>query len=142
MSVDPKELEKFSGKQVIVHVITDDGSVEEKEGKFEEASEVGVAFKEKGKRDVDLLLPEQIEEVAAAPSKPKKLTQKKLKPATESTARQHLADRHGYDLSDLNEMSDEQAFSDHEDIDHTNLGHKHESDEDEADDEAGEDDEA
>lgn len=136
MSVDPKELEKYSGKQVLVHVIEDDGSVSEKEGKFEEASEVGVAFKEKGKRDVDLLLPEEIEEVTAAPTKPKKLVQKKLKPATESTARQHLADRHGYDLTDLNEMSDEQAFSDHEEIDHENLGHKHEADDD---DEADED---
>lgn len=140
MTVNPQSLEEFSGKQVILHLRQEDGSVKELEGKVEDASEVGMAFKEKGKRDVDLVLPDQIEEIALAPSKPKTLAQKKLKLVTESNARQHLLDRHGYDRSVVNGMDDGKAFSEHEDIDHSDLGHKHAAeDEDESTDEAGTD---
>ena len=125
MSVDPSTLEQFSGKQVILHLIDEDGSVKELTGKVEDASEVGMAFKEKGKRDVDLVLPNQIEEIALAPEKPKTLAQKKLKPVTETAARQHLLDRHGYERSVVNGMSDDSAFAEHEDIDHSDLGHRH-----------------
>jgi len=125
MSVNPQSLVEFEGKQVILHLIQEDSSVKELEGKVEAASEFGLAFKEKGKRDSDLVEPQQIEEIALAPTKPKSLPQKKLKPVTESTARQHLLDRHGYDRSVVNGMDDEKAFAEHEDIDHTDLGHKH-----------------
>lgn len=139
MTVDPKTLEEFSDKQVTIHIIKDDGDLEEKEGKIEAASEFGVAFKEKGKRDSELLEPSQIEEITLAPVKPKTLAQKKLKEVTETTARQHLLDRHGYDRSVVNEMDDAQAFAEHADIDHADLGHKHaaEDDDDEATGEAG-----
>lgn len=140
MTVNPQSLEEFSGKQVILHLRQEDGSVKELEGKVEDASEVGMAFKEKGKRDVDLVLPDQIEEIALAPSKPKTLAQKKLKPVTDSNARQHLLDRHGYDRSVVNSMDDEKGLSEHEDIDHSDLGHKHVAeDEDDSNDEAGTD---
>ena len=134
MTVAANTLVDFAGKQVILHLITDDG-LKELEGKVEDASEVGMAFKEKGKRDVELVEPHQIEEIALAPTKPKTLAQKTLKEVTETTVRQHLLDRHGYDRSVVNGMSDEQAFAEHSDIDHSDLGHKHESPE--VDDEAG-----
>lgn len=131
MSVDPSTLEQYDGKQVIIHLIQEDGSVKEFEGKVEAASAEGMAFKEKGRRDVELVLPGQIEEISAAPVKPKSLTQKKLKPVAETSVRQHLLDRHGYDRPTVNQMSDEQAFAEHEDIDHSDLGHKHEDEDDE-----------
>lgn len=133
MSVDPMTLAEFSGKQVILHVLQDDGTVAELEGKVEDASEVGMAFKEKGKRDVDLVFPDKIEEIALAPSKPKTISQKKLKPAVESTVRQHLADRHGWLRSEINKLSDEDAFAQHENLDHDDLGHKHVAADDDAD---------
>lgn len=139
MPVDPATLEKYDGKQVLLTVIQEDGSAKEFEGKIEAASAAGVAFKEKGKRDVELVEPNKIEEIALAPIKPKSLPQKKLKPVTETTVRQHLLDRHGYDRSVVNGMTDEQASKEHEDIDHDDLGHKHvEPDDDE--DENGEED--
>lgn len=142
MSVDATTLEQFDGKQVIVHLIQEDGTAKEFTGKIEAASEQGVAFKEKGKRDVELVLPNQIEEIALAPEKPRTLSQKKLKPVTESTARQHLLDRHGYDRSVVNSMNDEQAFAEHEDTDHSDLGHRHVTEDDnENDTEAGSDEE-
>lgn len=126
MSVDTSTLEGLSGKNVILHQIADDGSVVELEGKVEAASEMGVAFKEKGKRDVVLVEVSQIEEISAAPTKPKTLAQKKLKLIGEGQARQHLLDRHGYERSTVNGLTDEQAFQIHEDIDHADLGHRHE----------------
>jgi len=139
MPVDPSTLEDFDGKQVILTLIEEDGSAREVEGKIEAASAAGVAFKEKGKRDVELIEPKSIEEIAPAPVKPKTLAQKKLKPVAEQNARQHLLDRHGYDRSVINGMTDEQAFAEHEDIDHADLGHKHVEPEDDDSDESGED---
>lgn len=144
MPVDPATLEEYDGKQVLLTVIQEDGSAKEFEGKIEAASPAGVAFKEKGKRDVELVEPDKIEEIALAPIKPKSLPQKKLKPVTENTVRQHLLDRHGYDRSVVNGMTDDQAFKEHEDIDHDDLGHKHvepDDDEDENGDEVTSDEE-
>lgn len=136
MAVDASTLESFTGKSVTLVLKQEDGSAKEFEGKVEAASEYGMAFKEKGKRDSDLVEPDQIEEITLAPVKPKTLAQKKLKEVSETTARQHLLDRHGYERSVVNKMSDEQAFSEHEDIDHSDLGHKHVSDDDEGDENA------
>lgn len=125
MTVDPKSLEQFDGKQVVIHLVQEDNSVRECLGKVEAASEQGMAFKEKGKREVELIMPEQIEEIALAPEKPKTLAQKKLKPVTETAARQHLLDRHGYLRSEINAMDEGTAFELHENLDHADLGHRH-----------------
>lgn len=127
MSVDPKTLTDFKGKKVILHKKQDDGTIEELEGKVEEASPIGVAFKTKGKSGLDLLSPDQIEELSLAPTSPKKLRQKKLGLATADTVRSHLVDRHGMPLSKANEATDEQALDLHSRIDHSDLGHKHEA---------------
>jgi len=125
MSVDASTLVNFEGKQVVLHLIEEDGSVTEKNGKVEGASEFGIAFKEKGRREVDLVEPNQIEEIELAPEKPRTLSQKKLKPVADSNVRQHLLDRHGYSRSAVNKMSDEQGAAEHNGIDHSDLGHRH-----------------
>lgn len=125
MSVDASTLEQFTGKQVILHHIQENGDIAEREGKVDGASEAGMAFKEKGKRDVELVLPSEIEEITLAPVKPKNLSQKKLKLVTESTARQHLLDRHGFARSEVNAMTEEEGFAAHDQIDHDDLGHRH-----------------
>lgn len=133
MAVDASTLESFSGKKVVLHVVKDDGMVE-LNGKVEGASEIGVAFKETGKREVLLYEPHQIEEIQLAPSAPKKLRQKKLKPIEDDRVRQHLVDRHGVSLEWANSASDEDAKAYHDTLDHSDLGHVHveesESDED------------
>lgn len=127
MSVDGATLVEYAGKKVILHLQQDDGTLAELEGKVEDASEVGIAFKEKGKRDISLILPHQVEEISLAPNATKKVVQKKLKLVTITTVRQHLADRHGRLVSELNGMTDEQAWAEHEAIDHSDLGHRHEA---------------
>jgi hypothetical protein len=125
MTVAVDELERFVNKNVILHVKQEDNSLREVEGKVEAASAAGMAFKEKGKSKLDLVMPEQIEEITLAPTKPKSVLQKKLKPIEEAQARQHLVDRHGVPLSWAKENTDQDAFAYHESLDHSNLGHKH-----------------
>jgi hypothetical protein len=131
--VDPNILANFQDKSVILTVVGPDGDAVQVTGKVEGASAVGLAFKEKGKREVKLVEPKNIEEIVEAPTEAKKVTQKKLKPLEKpEQARQHLADRHGYNRSDLNKMSDADAFKFHNDLDHSDLGHKHVAEKDEA----------
>lgn len=126
MTVAVAELEKNVKKPVVLHVRQDDGSLKELEGKIEAASEAGLAFKEKGKSNLDLYLPNQIEEIQAAPEKPKQVSQKKLKPIDLGQARQHLVDRHGVTLSWAKEADEQKAFDYHQNLDHADLGHRHE----------------
>lgn len=128
MPVDPSTFKEYEGKSVILHRQTGDG-LEELEGKIEAASEGGIAFKEKGRRDPILILPTEVEELDFAPETPKKITQKTLKAVTENTVRQHLVDRHGMTRPEANKINDEEAWEIHEKIDHKDLGHKHEVEE-------------
>lgn len=125
MTVAVAELEANINKSVILHVKQEDGSLKELEGKIEAASEAGLAFKEKGKSNLDLYLPGQVESLQAAPDKPKPVSQKKLKPITLGQARQHLLDRHGVPLDWAKQNSEEAAFEYHKTLDHANLGHVH-----------------
>src|SRR5690606_26126399 len=117
----------FSGKQVILHKLLEDNTVAEVEGKIEAASEFGIAFREKGKRDADLVELKDIEEITEVPSKPKKLAQKKLKLVAAANVRQHLLARHALGRKEINEMTDEEGEAAHNQIDHSNLGHRHEA---------------
>lgn len=125
MSVDLNTLDQYDGKQVILTLAASNGDAIEREGKIEAGSIAGIAFKEKGKRDVELIEPDEIVEIAEAPEKPKKLLIKKLKAASVNNARAHLADRHGWSRSELNNMTDDEAFNLHDELDHDDLGHKH-----------------
>ena len=125
MTVDASTLESFEGKNVILHLIKSDGTVEELTGTVESANEHGMAFKPKGKRDFVLVEPKDIEEITEAPQALKSIPQKKLKPIADGSVRQHLLDRHGYQRSVVNGMTDEQAVKLHDEIDHKDLGHRH-----------------
>lgn len=124
MSINPQDLPQYEGKKIILVLKTDDGA-KEFEGTAEAASEAALGFKEKGKRDLVLVEPDAIEEISLVPEKPKKVTQKKMKPIAEGNVRQHLADRHGIPLSDLKDVSEEDAKKAHDNMDHSDLGHKH-----------------
>ena len=125
MTVAVAELEANIGKQVVLHLKQEDGSLKELEGKLEAASAAGLAFKEKGKSNLDLYMPDQVESLQAAPDKPKSVSQKKIKPIVEGQARQHLLDRHGVPLDWAKKASEKEAFEYHKNLDHSNLGHVH-----------------
>lgn len=125
MSTTVSDLSEWVDKQVILHLKKEDGSLEEVEGLVEAASEAGMAFKRKGKGGLALIMPDEIEEIQAAPEKPKALTVKKMQPIKEGQARQHLLTYHGVPLDWAKGTDEKAAFQYHLELDHSNLGHKH-----------------
>jgi hypothetical protein len=117
---------EFEGKKVIL-TATVDGEQVELEGTAETVNELAILFKPKGKAKLDIIEAENIVGVRYAPEKPKTLKAKSLLPIQYGQARQHLIDRHGYTLSDINAMTEEQAYNFHKELDHkaSDLGHVH-----------------
>lgn len=133
MPVTLAEVQQYSDKDVLVHLVQEDQSLKETTGKIMVATEAGIGFKEKGKASAELLTLSQIEEIAPAPAKAKPVVQKKLKPIEMGQARQHLIDRHGVELKWAKEADEKAAFEYHATLDHSNLGHVHvEKDKDES----------
>lgn len=95
------------------------------EGTLQAASDVGALVKPKGRsRDV-LLETHEIASISLPVRGPKRLRQKHLKPVDSEKVRDHLIDRHGYGLEDIQNMSEAGAAEFHDSIDHTELGHDH-----------------
>lgn len=126
MSVALEDLEPFINKEAVLHLVKDDGSLDEVTGTIKIATAAGIGFKKKGSSGVDLLMPDQIEEIGYAPVKAKSVVQKKLEPIEFGKARQHLVDRHGVELKWAKDNDEQTAFDWHAGLDHSNLGHKHE----------------
>jgi len=120
-----KDYSEYAGKKVIVTVNLEDGTASEVEGKVEVANQEAILIKPKGKTRIDIIEASTIEEIRLAPEPAKKLTAKKLKPVELGRVRQHLLDRHGYRLSEISAMAEEQAREFHEGLDHSDLGHVH-----------------
>lgn len=121
-----EQLQPFIDKEAIIHLEQADGTVQEVTGQIKAASVAGIALKQKGKGGLELISDvSKIYEIDYAPTKDKKIAQKKLKPIGFGQARQHLADRHGVNLAWLNENDEQAAFEWHEQVDHTDLGHIH-----------------
>jgi hypothetical protein len=118
---------EYVGKKVILTRKLEDGSADEVEGTVEVANAGGILIKPKGKVQMVLIEGENVEQVVLAPDSAKKLKAKKLKPITLGQARSHLLERHGGTLTEVNSMTEEEAFSFHESLDHdaADLGHVH-----------------
>jgi hypothetical protein len=128
MTAPTLDLTQFSDKKVTVTFRADgSGEPTTKEGLVQAASAAGILFKEKGKADIHIIEPGWIDSIDMAPEKEPKVTTKKLQPVPEGRVRQHLADRHGYLVDDLNKMTEAQATELHDGIDHNGLGHIHET---------------
>lgn len=124
MSVDPNILADYAGKNVNI-VLTGEYAELSGEGKVEAASTMGVAFKPKGKGSV-IVLPSDIDAIEAA-AVIKKITRKSMLPVNLDNIRQHLVDRHGYEVEAIEAMTPEQALAWHNnDLNHEKLGHDHE----------------
>lgn len=125
MSVAIDTLKSKVGENILLTVKREDGSTEEVEGKIEVASEAGVGFKPKGRREMDLLEAEDVLDINEAPIVETKLKQVKLKLIDLTRVKKHLIDRHGAPLSQVNALAPEQAEELHNKIDHSDLGHNH-----------------
>lgn len=114
----------YSKKKVKIRV-TADGEESTLEGSVEAGSPVGLVFKQKGKRNSMLFAKDQILEVTQLDSTPDDIRRRSMARVTKEKVRDHLADRHGYKISDVSRMSEDEAEKFHDSIDHTDLGHWH-----------------
>lgn len=127
MTTTATDYSEYVGKKVILTRKLEDGSADEVEGNVEVANATGVLVKPKGKVQLVLVDAADVIEVRLAPESSKKLKAKKLKTIALGQARSHLLERHGGTLTEVNEMTEEEALSFHESINHVeaDLGHVH-----------------
>jgi hypothetical protein len=123
---------QFVGKKVtltrnLAEAAPDGSTAEELEGTVEAFAGSTLLFKPKGKTTADMIEVGTLEKIDYAPDKAKKISRKKLKPVTYGQARNHLAERHGFTLKQVNGLTEKQAFEAHNGIDHEgqDLAHIH-----------------
>lgn len=122
------DLEQYNEKKVLVTVAPKDGAdAYEIEGTVSVGNDLGLLIKPKGKTQLLLIEAAEIVEVKYVLDKPKDLKAKELKPVEFGSVRQHLLDRHGFSLADINSRDEAWAFEFHNEIDHkaADLGHVH-----------------
>lgn len=111
----------YEGKKVVVT----DTSGETYEGVCEAGSELGIVVKLKNSAKSTLIESKNIDTVTEPAAAPKKLKPRSLPQIAEGKVRQHLLDRHGYAISDIEAMTEEEATAFHNGLDHEGLGHFH-----------------
>lgn len=129
MTVEASELNQYEGKRVTLtytDAAAEGGSVT-LEGKAEKANAKGVLLKPKGKTNFELIESERVTAIELAPDTAKPLTARVLKEVELGTAKNHLLERHGLTLTEVNELTEEAALEFHQGIDHVaeDLGHVH-----------------
>lgn len=119
---------QFVEKKVIL-VYLEEGKDEatELEGTLVAANDLGLMIKPKGRTAATIIDMSTVQDVRHAPVSDKAIVAKKLKSVEFGRAKQHLLDRHGLKLSDINRLSEQDAFDFHTGLDHKKLelGHVH-----------------
>lgn len=136
------DLNDYSGKKVKLVRNLDKPNAkgetaEELEGTVEAVAGDALMFRPKGKTSATIINASEIESIDYAETGVKKLSRRILKAVKHGQARAHLLERHGFTVTQVNEMTEKQALDIHDGIDHegNDLGHTHKSkDEDESDD--------
>lgn len=101
----------------------------ELEGEIIEANpKVGVLFRQRGRTNGELVMAHEIEDIRLLVIPPKPIKVKGLKRMNAETVRQHLADRHGVSVANLNKTDEVEAMKMHDSlhaIQGNDLGHNH-----------------
>lgn len=122
MSVDTETLADFSGKDVNLYLVGQEGFIE---GHVEQASPAGIAFKRKGRRDIEPFFPPDIDRLEIRTKDNAKVQQKKHLPIPPEKVKTHLAQAHAVPLSTVNKYTEDEAVKAHNAIDHSDLWHNH-----------------
>lgn len=130
MTVAADQMKQYEGQKVTAVILPEEGTEGEPqtlEGKAEVANESGLILKAKGKSGLQLFSLERVESLEFAAEEPKKVTVKTVKVIGYGKVRQHLADRHGYTVTDLEDFSEEEALHTHNNLDHQaeSVAHVH-----------------
>lgn len=121
-------LEDFKGKFCTITLAEEDGTPgEPKEYLVEEANGGFFILREKGKSSGGLIEGSRILSFEPPAKKVFPLKAKRLNPVDANAVKRHLLDAHGYRVSDINGLTEEQAVELHDGIDHKDLdlGHFH-----------------
>lgn len=127
MAVTAEDLQKFEEDNKVLVVYNKGDKTIEAEGTLRSVTDLAILLKLKGRTNSELIEVDEIEDIQFAPEKAKELKAKTLTPVKFGSVRQHLLDRHGYTLEQVNAMTEEDAFELHRSIDHKaqELGHVH-----------------
>ena len=126
MSITLKDVAHFEGLRVDMFLPNPDGSAREVNALIVTVNEFGLLYRERGKTKVDLASMADVIEIRSAPEEPSSVKVKHLRPLALGKARQHLASDHGYFVSHVGSMSEEDAHKFHLGLDHADLAHDHE----------------
>lgn len=128
------QLSGYDGKRVVVtHNLPEkndkgEGAVEI-EGTVQVGNEIGLLIKPKGQVNFKLVPLGEIEpgSIKLVQDKSTTIKASKLKPVKIGQARRHLLERHGFTLTKVNGLTEEDAAKLHDSIDHveSDLGHVH-----------------
>lgn len=113
-------------KKQFVHIELTSHAGETKEYKVEEAANGFVVLREKGKSSPALIKEEDI--VGFLPPEPKPvppLKARRQNPVAAEDVKRHLVDNHGYQVSQINAITVEEAVALHDGIDHEGLDLSH-----------------
>lgn len=134
MTDETQDWSKYNGQKVVVTIKLDEPNEQghtavEIEGTVQAANALGIMLKEKGKTQVKLIEADAIIEVKEAPDTAKDLKAKPLRPVDFGQTRGHLLERHGATLTEVNSMTESEAYDAHNDTDHNadDLGHFHQA---------------
>lgn len=122
------DFSKYEGKKVkLVRNETGKDEATEIEGTVQSGNELGILIRPKGKTQFELIPAAEIESVDFVEDKAKELSRKTLKIVEFGAARAHLLERHAYTLSDVNKLTELEAYDLHNLLDHEaeDLGHVH-----------------
>lgn len=120
-------LPQYAGRKVLLTTKAEGGDAETVEGTAEVANEKGLIFRPKGRSRSSLVEAADIVSVEFAPTTSKTLEASRVLPVQPGRVRQHLLDRHGWSLTAVNGLSEDEAIERHNKIDHSDLGHRHEA---------------
>lgn len=133
MTTTKINLEEFVDRKVkVTKKPQDNHDGEVFEGKVEAANNEKnvLLLKVKGKASAVLILGFEIATIETVTSSDDDVTQTTLKPVKLNNVRRHLVNAHGWKLSAVNQLIDEEAFVQHtglhEGPDAADIGHKHE----------------
>lgn len=118
--MNEQDFEALTDKKV--NVVIEGTTVE---GTVLAASDIGIVFKPKGASKGSIVPAAKLGDIEEVVAGPKKLRGRTIPQVHDGKYREHLIERHGYKITEIQAMSEDEAKAFHQSIDHSDLGHKH-----------------
>lgn len=120
MEITPEKLAVYkrwvTEERRVVAVINKNDTALEVDGQLKAAHERGIMIRPKGRMVPEMIDPEDLESLELYDERPKRIEPKRMAHIVYGNIRQHLADRHGFALEDINgpDANENWAYDEHE----------------------------